>query len=66
MMIMILVTTASTQIPNILLQVSLFIYLFTVRPFRYNFFNNFYIGIQTLIVIFYLYRYIIELYVGIS
>lgn len=65
-LIMIAVTTIPTQIPNIFLQVLYLIYIFTTRPFRYNFFNNFYIGIQALIIVFYLYRYIVELYVGIS
>lgn len=63
---MVFVSSNPTQIPNIILQLAYFIYIFTIRPFRYNFFNNFYIGIQALIITFYMYRYIVQLYVGIS
>lgn len=63
---LVFITAASSQIPNIIFQVVYLIYLFSFRPFRYNFFNNFNIGIESIIIVFYLYRYIVELYVGIS
>jgi hypothetical protein len=42
------------------------IYLFTLRPFKYNFFNSFSISIQIFVILLYLYRYIVELYMAIS
>lgn len=64
--IIICVACQLVNVPNLLLQIFYLIYLFTLRPFKQNFFNYIIIGIQTFVIVFYVYRYIVELYIGIS
>ena len=64
--LMIFVGFSLIEIPNLLFQVLHLIYLFTVRPFRYDFFNFANITMQIFIVLFYLYSYIVSLYTAIS
>lgn len=64
--IIICVACQLVNVPNLLLQIFYLIYLFTLRPFKQNFFNYIIIGIQTFVIVFYVYRYIVELYIGVS
>ena len=64
--IIIFVACQFVNVPNLLLQIFYLIYLFALRPFKYNFFNYIITGIQIFVILFYLYRYIIELYIGVS
>lgn len=66
LLIVIFVSVHLIGIPNLLLQIIYLIYLFTLRPFKYDFFNYINIGIQIFVIVFYLYRYIVELYMSIS
>lgn len=57
---------STSLIPNLFIQVFILVYLFAVRPFKKDFFNYAEIGIQVVVVFFYLYIYIVNLYVLIS
>lgn len=54
------------DVPNLIIQITYLIYLFTLRPFKYEFFNYCTMGIQIAVILFYLYRYIVVLYMSIS
>lgn len=60
------VTCTLVNTPNLLLQNIYVIYLFTLRPFKYDFFNYCIISIQIFVIVFYLYRYLVELYAEMS
>lgn len=64
--IMIFVNLNISGIPNLLFQIAYLIYLFTLRPFKYDFYNYINIGTQIFVIVFYLFRYIVHLYMGIS
>lgn len=65
-LIMIFVAVNIIQVPNLLFQIMHLIYLFTIRPFKFDFFNYSNISMQIFVVLFYLYQLIISLYTGIS
>ena len=56
---MIFVGLSVIQVPNLLFQIVHLIYLFTIRPFKYDFFNYSNIAMQVVVVLFYLYNYIV-------
>lgn len=58
-LILLFVTVSSSQVPNIVFQLVLFLYYFVVQPFKYEFFNKIFIALQAVTLVFYLYRYII-------
>lgn len=66
LIIVIFVTFKFVNVPNLLLQIAYLVYLFTLRPFKLVFFNYFVIGIQICVITLYLFRYVTELYIGIS
>lgn len=57
-----LVCAQLVNVPNLILQILYLIYLFTLRPFKYNFFNHCIIGIQIVVILFYMFRYLVVLY----
>lgn len=61
-----LCTATTNNLANVFLQFTLLLYFYLVKPFRYDFFNYFLLTIQTLITVFFFYRYIRNLYIGIS
>lgn len=65
---LIFITLAASPrvLPNLIIQVAILIYLFTIRPFKYDYLNNSEIGIQIAVVLFYLYLYIVSIYTQIS
>ena len=66
LLIMIFVGVNLTLVPNVFFQILHLIYLFTIRPFKFDFFNYSNIGMQIFVVFFYLYALIVNLYKGIS
>lgn len=64
--IMVCVNLDIIEIPNLLFQIGYLIYLFAYMPFKHNYFNYMNISSQFFVVIFYLYRYVVHLYMGIS
>lgn len=57
--IIILVACQLVNVPNLLSQIFYLIYLFTLRPFKYDFFNYIITGIQVFVIVFYLFRYLV-------
>lgn len=66
MLTLLFVSVSSSQVPNIIIQLIFLLYFFVVRPFKYNFFNYFFLYMKSCIILFYLYRYIVDLYIGIN
>lgn len=62
----IMISVRLIDVPNLIIQIIYLIYLFTLRPFKYEFFNYCTMGIQITVILFYLYRYIVILYMSIS
>jgi len=53
-------------IPNLFYQIIQLIFFFTIWPYKYSFFNRFSIWIQICIIVFYLFRYIVTIFMDIS
>ena len=64
--LLILISNDIVGIPNLFYQILQVIFIFVLRPFKYEFHNNCHIGVQMGIIIFFLYRHIVRQYVGIS